>query len=173
VWVTWTVLGPALVTVAAGARFPLPEALELTVLQRQGYHGAWDEPLPEVMEAFYQRYPEWRATPFPRDRYSNVWYYAMQQRGDDASHAAAERYRRNLVDRDRWVARASWLFPPAACQRMLTGTAHTDLTSYLAYQDSVAAYHERLKRHFFPIIFSEATVATVDWEAVPRHAHQD
>ncbi len=85
VWVAWTALGPALLNVAAAVRFPMPEAMELTVLQRQAYHGAWDEPLPDVMAAFVERYPEWKNAAVPRDRYSNAWYYAMQQRGDDAA----------------------------------------------------------------------------------------
>lgn len=173
VWVLWTALGPALVNVAAAARFPLPEALELTVLQRQGYHGAWDEPLPEVMQAFYQRYPEWRNVPVPTDRYSNAWYYAMQQRGDDAAADAAARYRASLEARDRWVHRASWWCPPAALQRALSRVARTDLAAGLAYLDSVAAYHEALKRHFFPVIFGNHSIAEVDWTAVPRHHHRD
>jgi ABC-2 type transport system permease protein len=172
-WVVWTALGPALVHVAAAARYPLPEALELTVLQRQGYHAAWDEPLPAVMEAFYERYPEWRGARVPSDRYSNGWYYAMQQRGDDAARDAAGRYRRALVARDRWVGAVSWIFPPAAFHRLLTRAAGTDLRGYLAYLDSVAEYHEALKRHFFPVVFSDATVAEVDWSAAPVHWHRD
>lgn len=173
VWATWTALGPALIAATASARFQLPEAMELTVLQRQGFHGAWDEPLPEVMEAFYAHYPEWRSTPVPQDTYSNAWYYAMHQRGDDAALAAAERYRTGLQDRDRWIGRASWLFPPAAFQRLLTRIARTDQSSHLAYLDSVAAYHERLKRHFLPVIFSSATVREVDWASAPHHHHRD
>lgn len=172
-WVGWTVIGPAAVNVVAAVRHPLPEALELTVQQRQGYHGAWDEPLPVVMEAFYARYPEWRGTPVPTDRYSNGWYYAMQQRGDDAARAAASQYREALEERERFVARASWLFPPAAYQRFLSRVARTDLIAYLRYLDSVAAYHESLKRHFFPVIFSARTVREVDWASAPRHHHQD
>ncbi len=71
VWVVWTVLGPAVVNASASVRFQLPEALELTVLQRQGFHGAWDEPLPDVMASFYERYPEWRGAPVPTGTYSN------------------------------------------------------------------------------------------------------
>lgn len=172
-WVVGTALGPALLNVVAAARHPLPEALELTVQQRQGYHGAWDEPLPEVMEAFYRRYPEWRTVEIPRDRYSNGWYYAMQQRGDDAARDAAARYRAALEGRDRWVASMSWLFPPAAFQRALASVARTDLAGHLAYLDSVAEYHERLKRHFFPVVFRETPVADVNWGAVPAHRHVD
>jgi ABC-2 type transport system permease protein len=173
VWVAWTALGPALLNVAAAATFPLPEALELTVLQRQGTHGAWDEPLDTVMDAFYREYPEWQSVPVPRDRYSNAWYYAMQQRGDAAASDAARRYRQALEARDAWLARASWLCPPAALHRVLTRVSGTDLAGYLAYLDSVARYHEALKRHFLPVIFSDQTVADVDWTAVPRHHHRD
>lgn len=173
VWIVATVLGPALITVAAAARFPLQEAMELTVLQRQGYHSAWDEPLTNTMAAFYRRYPEWQSVPIPADRYSNGWYYAMQQRGDDAARDAAERYRRSLVQRDGWIGGISWWLPPAALQRALSRTAGTDLDAYLRYLDSVADYHESLKRHFFPVVFSEMTVADVDWTAAPRHRHAD
>ncbi len=172
-WLIAVVLGPAMIATAATVRVPLPEALELTVAQRQGYHAAWDEPLPEVMEAFYQRYPEWRSVPIPTDRYSNGWYYAMQQRGDDAARDAAQRYRRALIDRDRWIGSVSWLFPPALLQRRLSQTAGTDLNGYLRYLDSVSAYHETLKRHFLPSVFSSATVRDIDWANAPRHRHRD
>jgi len=173
VWIVCTVLGPALINVAAAARYPLPEALELTVLARQGYHSSWDRPLTETMEQFYTRYPEWRKVSVPSDRYSNGWYYAMQQRGDELARPAAEGYRRTLESRERWVAAASRLFPPAVLQRLLTGVARTDLDAYLMYLDSVAAYHEKVKQHFLPVIFSEATIAQVDWAGVPRHRHLD
>ncbi len=67
----------------------------------------------------------------------------------------------------------SWLFPPATFHRLLTRVARTDLTAHLAYLDSVAGYHERLKQHFLPVIFSDRTVAQVDWSATPVHVHQD
>lgn len=173
VWVFWTALGPALVSVAAAGRFPLPEALELTVLQRQGYHGAWDEPLPVVMQVFYERYPEWRGHEVPTGRYSNAWYYAMQERGDAAAREAAARYRRSLEARDQWVQRVSWLLPPAALQQWLMRQARTDLQAHLAYLDSVAAYHEALKRAAFPMIFDDRPASSVDWSAFPTHRHVD
>jgi ABC-2 type transport system permease protein len=172
-WMTCTVLGPALVNVAAAARYPLPEGLELTVAQREGYHGGWDRPLGETMAAFYARYPEWASVPLPADRYSNGWYYAMQQRGDDQARPIADRYRAALEAREAWTAGASRFFPPALLQRALARHAGTDLEAYLAYLDSVAAHHETLKRHFLPVIFSDRTVAEVDWQAAPRHHFRD
>ena len=78
-----------------------------------------------------------------------------------------------MLARERWIARAAWLFPPAAFERLLTRVARTDLQAHIAYLDSVATYHEQLKRHFFPAIFSGATVGAVDWSATPRHHHRD
>lgn len=47
------------------------------------------------------------------------------------------------------------------------------MASTLRYLDAVAAYHETLKRHFFPVIFCERTIADVDWTQTPRHHHRD
>ena len=112
-WVLWVVVGPALVTTAGAARFPTPEALELTVQQRHGYHGSWDRPVAETMAAFYARYPEWKDVPVPTDRYTNAWYYAMQQRGDDAAATAAAGYFETLRARHGWVTGWWPLLPPA------------------------------------------------------------
>ncbi len=173
VWVVLVVVGPALLVVAGAARFPTPEALELTVAQRQGYHGAWDRPVGETMAAFYARYPEWKDTPVPNDRYSNAWYYAMQQRGDDAAAPAASAYRAALLERHAWAGRWLALLPPAALQAALDRAARTDLPSHISYLDSVGAFHEALKRRFFPAVFRDEAIAAVDWRDVPRHDHVD
>ncbi len=173
VWLVWVVVGPALVTTLAASRFPAPEALALTVAQREGYHGSWDRPVPETMAPFFDRYPEWRGHPVPTDRYSNAWYYAMQQRGDDAAAPVADAYLATLRARHAWTGAWMWLFPPAALQSTFDRMARTDLPAHLAYLASVASYHETLKRHFLPVIFSEVAVAAVRWEQAPRHVFED
>ncbi|MBL8137621.1 MAG: DUF3526 domain-containing protein, partial [Acidobacteria bacterium] len=172
-WVLWVVVGPALVTTAGAARFPAREALELTVQQRHGYHRSWDRPVGETMAAFYARYPQWKDVPVPTNRYSNAWYYAMQQRGDDAAAAAAASYFDTLRARHGWVSRWWPLVPPALVQAAFDRTARTDLPAHLGYLESVGAYHERLKQHFFPIVFDEAPLSAVNWQAAPRHDHRD
>ena len=158
---------------AAAARFPAPEALELTIAQRQGYHSSWDRPVRETMAPFVQRYPEWAGVVVPTDRYSNPWYYAMQQRGDEAAGPPARAYRAALEQRHAWVQRWWRAMPPAAVQAALTRAARTDLPAYLVYLDSVAAFHEALKRQFFPVVFSDRTIRDVRWADAPRHDHAD
>lgn len=172
VWVIWGVLGPAFVNMAVSARHPLPAALELTVRQRQGYHAAWDAPLGETMARFHARYPEWTDVPVPEGVYSNAWYYAMQQRGDDDAAPAVDAYFRTLEARRQMAARAFTFIPPASLQLALNALARTDLESHVDYLRSVAEYHERLKRHFFPVVFDNTPVGEVDFASAPRHEYR-
>jgi ABC-2 type transport system permease protein len=168
-WVVWGVLGPAAINVLVAARHPLPDALELTVQQRQGYHAAWDAPLPETMARFYERYPAWADVPVPEGVYSNAWYYAMQQRGDDAAAPAVAAYFETLDARRRLASRAFAFVPPASFQLALNSLARTDLESHVAYLRSVADFHERLKHHFFPVVFHDTPLAQVDFSRAPQH----
>jgi ABC-2 type transport system permease protein len=171
-WVVWAVLGPALVTMTAAARYPVGESLEIAVRQRQGYHGSWDRPVAETMALFYARYPQWRGSVVPEDRYSNAWYYGMQHRGDLEAEPAAAEWRATLSRRETWTSRLLVLFPPALFQRALNAMAGTDLESHLAYLDSVRAYHESLKRWYFPAIFDDRPISQMDWGSAPVHRHQ-
>jgi ABC-2 type transport system permease protein len=173
IWIVGCVLGPALVNAMAAVRYPSTEGLELTVRARQGYHEAWDAPLQETMARFYERYPEWRDVPIPTGTYSNGWYFAMQQRGDDEAAPAVDAYRLSLAQRQAWVGSALALFPPALFQSALNGIARTDLDSHLAYVASVASYHEELKRYFFPVAFHDTPVHAVSWNSAPRHRFTD
>jgi ABC-2 type transport system permease protein len=172
-WILWSVLAPSLIAVAGAARFPLPEALELTVRQRQGYHASWDRPVRETMERFYRRYPEWAAVTVPEDTYSNAWYYAMQQAGDDEAQPAADAYFETLERRRQWTTRAALLFPPAALQLAFNDLARTDLLSHIGYLRSVGAYHEQLKAFFFPAVFDDRPLAAVHWRQAPVHGYRD
>jgi ABC-2 type transport system permease protein len=172
-WLLLALVGPGLVTTAVSARHPLPQALELTLRQRQGYHAAWDRPLTQTMADFDRQYPAFAGASEPTTTYSNAWYYAMQQAGDDAAAPAAQAYLDALERRrqaSRVLARA---FPPAAFQLAMNQVARTDLDSHLGYLQSVATYHEGLKRLFLPAIFDGRTVESVDWTAVPRHGYRD
>lgn len=168
-WLGLTILAPALLNVAASTRFPMPEALEVTVQQRQGYHESWDISKGETMAGFYRLYPEMAVYPVPEERFSWGWYYAMNQRGDDAAERTAALYRERLEEREQWVRRAAFLVPPLTVQLALNRLAGTDLAGHLAYLDSVREYHEVLKHAFYPVIFREGMVDQVNWAALPHH----
>ena len=167
VWVALTFLAPAVLSLTNALLHPVPEALELTVRQRQGYHEAWDLPRAETMESFFEDYPQWSDWTVPEDEFTWAWYYAMNHRGDQAARDASRAYRDILTRRDEWARRWSRLVPPLATQIALDRLSAADLRTQLAYQEAVRSYHERLKAHFQPLLFSAAPMAQVDWERVP------
>ncbi|MYH49576.1 MAG: DUF3526 domain-containing protein [Gammaproteobacteria bacterium] len=166
-WVALTFLAPAVLSLANAILHPVPEALELTVRQRQGYHEAWDLPPSATMADFYRDYPEWSGQTVPEDEFTWAWYYAMNHRGDQAARGASRAYRDVLTRRDEWARRWSLLVPPLAARLALDRLAATDLSAQLAYQDAVRRYHERLKAHFLPALFAAVPIPQVDWERVP------
>ena len=166
-WVGLTLLAPAALTLANAILHPVPEALELTVRQRQGYHEAWDLTKSETMRSFFEDYPEWSDRTVPEDVFTWAWYYAMNHRGDQQARDASGAYRDVLRERERWARRWSRLVPPLAAQLALDRLAATDLGAQLAYQDAVRRHHERLKTYFYPHFFAAAPVDAVDWEGVP------
>ncbi len=166
-WVTLTLLAPAALTLVNGIIHPVPEALELTVLQRQGYHEAWDLPRNATMEELYEDYPQFAGRTVPEDAFTWAWYYAMNHRGDQAARDASRAYREVLQRRDQWARRWSLLVPPLATQLALDRLAATDLTAQMAYQDAVRKYHERLRLHFYPLFFATAPIDVVEWDEVP------
>lgn len=166
-WVALTFLAPAVLSLTNALLHPVPEALELTVRQRQGYHEAWDLPRAETMESFFEDYPQWKDWIVPEDEFTWAWYYAMNHRGDQAARDASRAYRDVLTQRDKWARRWSLLVPPLATQIALDRLSSTDLGTQLAYQEAVRGYHERLKEHFQPILFSAAPIDQVDWDRAP------
>ena len=167
VWVALTFLAPAVLSLTNALLHPVPEALELTVRQRQGYHEAWDLPKAATMEGFFEDYPQWSDQTVPEDEFTWAWYYAMNHRGDQAARDASHAYRDVLTRRDEWARRWSLLVPPLATQIALDRLSAADLRTQLAYQEAVRGYHERLKQHFQPFLFSAAPFTQVDWDRVP------
>lgn len=166
-WVALTLLAPAALSLANAILHPVPEALELTVRQRQGYHEAWDLSKAETMEVFYEDYPEWSDRTVPEDVFTWAWYYAMNHRGDQAARDASRAYRDVLREREEWARTWSLFVPPLAAQLALDRLAATDLGAQLAYQDAVRQHHERLKTYFYPIFFDAAPIDAVEWDRVP------
>lgn len=166
-WVALTLLAPAALSLANAILHPVPEALELTVRQRQGYHEAWDLTKDETMRGFFEDYPEWSDRTVPEDVFTWAWYYAMNHRGDRAARDASGAYREVLRERERWARRWSLLVPPLAAQLALDRLAATDLGAQLAYQNAVRRHHERLKTYFYPLLFADTPIDAVDWDRVP------
>jgi ABC-2 type transport system permease protein len=171
-WLMLTLVIPGSLNLALNHRLALTEAFEIVVRQREGYHRQWDVAKGETMRRFFTVYPEYSGFEAPADRFSWGWYFAAQHIGDLEAAPAASALRQKLLLRQRWTERLGWLIPTINLQTSLNRLARTDLESHLGYLDSIRQYHERLRRHFYPLLMSQS-VGVADWPATPSHTYTE
>lgn len=168
-WIVLTLLIPTAANAVITRAIPVVRSVDLTLAQREAVHHAWDIPKDEVMHTFFAKRPEWRDTPPVTGRFHWKWYYAMHEMGDDSVAPQLAEYRKALAERQAWTARMGWLSPAAAVQTLAHRIADTDLEAHLAYQDSVAVFHERLRVFYYPYLFEERPFDRADFAAIPTY----
>ncbi|WP_160718106.1 ABC transporter permease [Chitinophaga solisilvae] len=163
-WVGLNILAPALVNIIVSWKYPVPEALQTVVQQREGYHEKWDKDKQVTMTRFYQHYPQFRKYSFPQDAaFSWSWYYAMQQMGDDEAASGVAAMAAKLQQRQQFANNAALFLPGIQTTLRLNEIAGTDLQHHLDFQAALQQYHENIRLYFYPFIFKGSTVKDVDW----------
>jgi len=163
IWVFLTVLSPALVNSYIINSYPVPEALETVVKQRQGYHEKWDMEKQVTMNKFYAHYPQYRKYPLPDKQFSWLWYYAMHQMGDDESEQESQALHSKLWTRHTVSSNIALFFPTLHTQLSINSLAQTDLQNHLLFLDSTKRFHEKTRLFFYEKIFEDQPVNSVDW----------
>lgn len=164
-WMLLTVILPGVANNYIINRYPVPEALSTVVSQREGYHEKWDMDKQATMEKFYAHYPQFRKYPLPDKEFSWLWYYAMQQMGDDDARQQSAQMREKLWQREKGSANIARFIPTLYTQHQLNTIARSGLGNHLQFLDSTAGFHEKMRLHFYPKIFAEAAVSSENWKA--------
>ncbi|MXP25589.1 DUF3526 domain-containing protein [Altererythrobacter indicus] len=168
-WIVLTLVIPTLGnTVIAGA-IPAGKGIDLTLAQREAVHKGWDIPKEETFEPFFVNHPEWRGKEKFEGRFHWKWYYAMHQVGDETVEQEVADYRGALAARDKWTSRLGLILPGVGTMNVVHRLADTDSTAGFAYQDSIAAYHERLRKFYYPYMFNDKAFTRADFAQIPRY----
>lgn len=173
-WVFFCLLVPAMINNYLTVRYPVNEAYSTFIKQRDGYHTSWDKNEDSTMQAFFKHYPQFRNYKWNSPKFNYMWYYAMQQLGDDESAPDSEAMRHKLQQRQQSAGVAALFFPPMHAQLQFTGIAGTGLEQHLQFLDSTAVFHETTKLHFFPKIFGDSAVVGENWaQHIPQYFHPE
>jgi len=164
-WVLLTLVFPAALNAYLINRYPVPEALNTMIQQREGYHEKWDLPKAVTMYKFYAHYPEFKKYPLPDKTFSWLWYYAMQQMGDDESQQAALELKHKLQQREQATAVFAYFSPAIHTQLAFNRLAAADLQQQLQYWEATERFHEKLRLYFYPRIFENTGVKTENWDS--------
>lgn len=171
-WLLMVVLIPVGLNNYVTARYPVGEALSLTVRQRDEYHKRWDTDKQATMDLFYQHYPQFAHYPLQKEGFSWLWYYAMQQMGDDESLKERNAMFDKIRQRQETSMQMASLLPPVQMQLSMSQLAHTDLASYVDFLEGTTQFHEGIRLDFYPRIFDDVPSATVPWERYVPQYHQ-
>lgn len=172
-WILLTIVIPALINVAATHLYAVPEAYGTVLESRDGYHTQWDKPKEPTIEKFHQQYPQFSAYDHPQEAsFSWLWYFAMQQMGDDQAAQDAQALKEKLRFRNSFSIAAGWLFPTIHTQLSLNALARSDLNHHIGYWEALEAFHEEKRLYFYPRIFQNTAVADEDWSSFVLEHHQ-
>lgn len=163
-WLFLIIILPALINAYIVNKYPIPEALELTVKQRNAYHEKWDMDKQETLDKFYTHYPQFKNYHLPEKEFSWLWYYAMQQMGDDESAKESRDLESKLTQRDQSSQQIAQFIPTLHAQMKLNEIARADLGNQLLFLKETKQFHEKLRLHFYPKIFDDEAVNRQKWD---------
>lgn len=154
-WVVLNLALPITGKVYIESAVPGIKGSEVALVQREKVNDAWDLPIPDTMDVFYESHPELADSPPIEGTWHWKWYYAFQQVGDETAAELASEYRQSMLARDQLTSRVAWLSPSVAIQRQLEALAETNLDASLKFEDQVRGYHEQIRRAYYPVLFRE------------------
>lgn len=169
-WLLLTLLLPAAVNNHITHKYPVPESFSAMLKQRDGYHTKWDIPPDSTMFLFYKEYPQYATYKWTDSGFNWLWYYAMQHMGDADARAAREQFMQKLYRREHLSSDLSRFVPTLYTQLYNTGLAQTSLSDHLQFLDSTGHFHEKMRKYFYPKIFTAAPVTEENWSRfVPEY----
>ncbi|MBW1296663.1 DUF3526 domain-containing protein [Aquimarina litoralis] len=170
VWLVLIILVPAGTNAYVTAKYPVPEALSTAIAQRDGYHVKWDTDKRATIEKFYQHYPQFKKYGYPTDGFNWLWYYAMQQMGDDDSKKDKDAFNEKIQLREQTSSRIASIVPNMHVQLAFNQLAGTSMNQQIEYLNATDSFHEKLRLFFYPKVFEGKYANTVDWKRfVPEY----
>jgi len=154
-WLTFALLIPVFGKTVIDSRTEGVEGAQIALLQREVVNGAWDIPKQVTMERFFINHPEWADTAEINVPFHWKWYYAFQQVGDEAAAPLVKEYRELIRERDRLTGLLAYVSPPVAVQRALQSLAQTDVSASMQFEDRIRAFHARIRKAYYPLLFIE------------------
>jgi len=163
VWVVLTILIPAIVNNYVINTYQVPEALDVMVEQRDGYHEKWDLEKDATMTGFYEAYPQYKNYEVPEDKFSWIWYYGMQHNGDLAAKETSKEMKEKIMMRNTVSQNIALFVPTMHAQLSFNNLVETDMASHLDFLDALTEFHKNLRLGFYNKIFDENLADSIDW----------
>lgn len=164
IWLVLVILVPSGINAYMTSKYPVPEALNTAITQRDGYHTKWDTDKIPTIQKFYAHYPQFEKYGYPTEGFNWLWYYAMQQMGDDDSKMEREAFDKKVASREKATQQIASIVPTMYIQLAFNQLAGTSMNQYIEFLKSTDAFHEKLRLFFYPKIFESDHVEEINWD---------
>ncbi len=174
IWLVIIILLPAGINAYITSKYPIPEALSTAIAQRDGYHVKWDTDKRATITKFYDHYPQFKEYGYPTEGFNWLWYYAMQQMGDDDSKGEKEALNDKIKQREKTSKFMASILPNMHLQLAFNYLAGTSMSRQMNYLNATGKFHEKLRLFFYPKIFENHKAEMIDWaQFKPEHFRTD
>lgn len=173
IWLILMIILPTSINSFVASKYPIPEALELTLKQRKAYHEKWDLNKEETLNKFKAHYPQFKKYPLPEGEFSWLWYYAMQQMGDDEAQSELKNMSEKLQLRNRLSQTLAQFIPSLHTQMKLNEIAKSDFENQFSFLNATTQFHEKMRLYFYPKIFDNAPVENEKWDNFVVETYSD
>ncbi len=163
-WLVLVVFLPVVINQYIVTKYPIANAFSMTIKQRDEYHKRWDTDKQETMDKFYKHYPQFSKYDVKKEGFSWLWYYAMQQMGDDESRLEREALYAKIKSRENLSRKWAQFFPPLQIQLSMNEIAQVSLSHHLKFLEATTQFHEGVRLDFYPKIFENQKATSVTWE---------
>lgn len=162
-WLLLTILIPTVFNNYVNSKYPIDDAFSMAIKQRDAYHQKWDTDKRATMDKFYAHYPQFSHYELQEEGFSWLWYYAMQQMGDDESSEERGALYDKVESRERLSKKMAQFIPPLQLQLAMNDIANTSLSDHVDFLHATTAWHEDIRLRLYPKIFDGKTADDVDW----------
>tara|TARA_Y100000389_G_scaffold86673_2_gene83360 strand:+ start:422 stop:1762 length:1341 start_codon:yes stop_codon:yes gene_type:complete len=163
IWIVLTILLPAMVNNYVLNKYPVPEALDAMIEQRDGYHEKWDLAKGVTMEPFFEDFPHFKKYIVPEDKFSWIWYYGMQYMGDLESKESSIKMSEKIRLRNKISETIALVLPTIHTQLVFNKMASTNMIAHLDFIETLTKFHEKLRVAFYSDVFDKRPADSIDW----------
>ncbi len=168
-WLLLIIIIPSLLNVIVTIKYPLNSVTLADLTRRTGLENENDEEESrQVIMEFIAHKPELSGSEnMINNNIMAKAYAAFTSLKDINNQAKVDHYNAQVAKRNTWTSQFYWLSPPVSMQDVFAHIAHTDLHTFLYYQDALAIFHEEITDFYFSRLFRDKPILLEDYNSLP------
>ncbi|ELR69404.1 hypothetical protein C900_05094 [Fulvivirga imtechensis AK7] len=168
-WLFFLIVIPSVLNIVVTTMYPLSSTTLASLTRRTGFENEDDEEeTKEVIMEFLAHKPELAGSDsLIRNNRLAKAYAAFTSLKDINSQQEVDHYNEQVNKRNDWTTHFHWINPAVSMQDVFTHIVHTDLNTFLRFQDALAVFHGKITDFYFQKLFRDQPILFEDYSRLP------